>query len=242
MLNFNPAKKAAKHLINKAGYSLVRLEENESQFLYDAGKIYRKYSSYTMIPKYTFIENLRLCRKIENIYGCIVECGVWRGGMIASIAEMLGNDRSYYLFDSFEGLPSAQKIDGRDALVWQNNKYGEDYFDNCKAEEAYAYEAMKMADVSSYELIKGWFSDTVAHFEFDEPIALLRLDGDWYDSTMQCIEALYPKVAQGGVIIVDDYYVWDGCSRAIHDYLSLNKLPCKIRQIQNNCYIIKNDF
>ncbi len=241
MLNFISAKKVAKNLISKTGYSLVRLEENELQFLSEAIGIYEKYSLYTMIPRKTFIENLRLCRKIESTHGCIVECGVWRGGMIASIAEMLGNNRSYYLFDSFEGLPSAQKIDGVDALSWQSNKDSAYYFDNCKAEEIYAHEAMKMSGVSNYKLVKGWFSDTVSHAQFDEPIALLRLDGDWYDSTMQCIEALYPKIAQGGIVIVDDYYVWDGCSRAIHDYLSLNKLSCKIRQIQNNCYIIKND-
>lgn len=239
MLNFNSARRAIKYLVGRAGYSVAKLEEKEFQFLENANNAYEKYCAYTMIPKGTFIENLRLCQKINNIRGCVVECGVWRGGMIASIAEILGNNRRYYLFDSFEGLPPAKQIDGKDALAWQSNKDSIYYYDNCKAEELYAKEAMEMASASDYRIVKGWFLETLSKFPLDESIALLRLDGDWYDSTMQCIEALYPKVAQGGIIIVDDYYTWDGCSRAVHDYLSRHQLPHRIRQAQNNCYIIK---
>lgn len=232
-------KKIIKSLANKLGYSFIKIDQEEEKFLSYAYRLHKKYSSYTMIAKDTFVENLRLCKNFSNIHGCVVECGVWRGGMIASIAEILGNDRNYYLFDSFEGLPPAKEIDGEAALAWQRNKEGSYFFDNCKAETIYADEAMKMAGVSRYQLVKGWFSETIAKFQFDEDIALLRLDGDWYESTMQCIELLYPKVAKGGVIIIDDYYVWDGCSRAIHDYLSAHKLTCRIHQIQRNCYIIK---
>jgi hypothetical protein len=67
------------------------------------------------------------------------------------------------------------------------------------------------------------------------------LDGDWYDSTMDCLANLFNKVNKGGIIIVDDYYVWDGCSRAVHDYLSKNNLTEKIRQSEAGiCYIIKD--
>jgi O-methyltransferase len=232
-------KKNLKNVINKIGYKFLKIDKEEAKFLENTYRLYEKYSSYTMIPKNTFIENLKLCRNLSTIHGCVVECGVWRGGMIASIAEILGKDRNYYLFDSFEGLPEAKEIDGKDALAWQRNKDNPYFFDNCKAETVYADTAMKMAEVSKYQLVKGWFSDTIPNFKFDEDIAILRLDGDWYESTMQCMEFLYPKVAKGGVIIVDDYYVWDGCSRAIHDYLSIHKIPCRIRQIQSNCYIIK---
>jgi O-methyltransferase len=232
-------KKIIRSLVNKVGYYFFKIDQEEEIFLKNAYRLYEKYSDYTMISKYTFIENLKLCRNLSTIHGCVVECGVWRGGMIAAIAEILGNSRNYYLFDSFEGLPEAKEIDGEGALVWQRDKENPYFFDNCKAETMYADKAMKMAEVSKYQLVKGWFSDTIPNFKFDEDIAILRLDGDWYESTMQCMEFLYPKVAKGGVIIVDDYYVWDGCSRAIHDYLSIHKIPCRIRQIQSNCYIIK---
>jgi hypothetical protein len=193
-----------------------------------------------MIPKQTFLDNLKLCHNFSNLKGCIIECGVWRGGMIAALSEILGQDRNYYLFDSFEGLPEAKQIDGDAAIKWQSNKEGLFYFDNCTAEISYAEEAMKLSGAKSYQIIKGWFSDTLPKFTPKQEIAVLRLDGDWYDSTMQCLTSLYPLVTKGGLIIVDDYYAWDGCSRAIHDYLSTHKLTDRIFQINGNCYIIKN--
>ena len=235
----NIFKKNLQSVSHKLGYKFLKIDQNKEKFLENAYRLYEKYSAYTMVPKDTFIENLKLCRNLITIHGCVVECGVWRGGMIAAMAEILGNGRTYYLFDSFEGLPEAKEIDGESALAWQRDKENPYFFDNCKAETMYADKAMKMAEVSNYKLVKGWFSDTIPHFKFDEDIAILRLDGDWYESTMQCMEFLYPKVATGGVIIIDDYYTWDGCSRAIHDYLSAHKLPCRINQIQGNCYIVK---
>ena len=202
--------------------------------------LYLKYKRYTMIPEQIYYGNLELMNNFKSISGCIVECGVWRGGMIASIAELLGSDRNYYLFDSFEGLPEAKEIDGQAAINWQNDKESEFYFDNCKAEANFADTAMKISQVKNYQLVRGWFSDTVLKYSFDSPIAMLRLDGDWYESTMDCLEGLFPKVAQGGLIILDDYYTWDGCSRALHDYLSKNNLAERIQEYPPGiCYLKK---
>lgn len=70
-------------------------------------------------------------------------------------------------------------------------------------------------------------------------ISILRLDGDWYNSTMQCLSSLFPMVKEGGIIIVDDYFVWDGCSRAVHDYLSKNSSVEKIQTFNNKICFIK---
>jgi len=224
--------------ITSLGHSLLR-SIRETQLSIKFSNLYEKYSSYTMIPKPTFVENLKLCKRFRHVRGCIIECGVWRGGMSAAMAEVLGNDRNYYLFDSFEGLPEAKKIDGEAAINWQSNKESPLYYENCKAEIKYADKAMKISGAKNYKLIKGWFSETLPTFESEEEISILRLDGDWYDSTMDCLRFLYPKVAKGGLIIVDDYYAWDGCSRAVHDYLSIQKLSDRIFQIHGNSYIIK---
>lgn len=104
---------------------------------------------------------------------------------------------------------------------------------------SYAEEAMRMAGQNKFHLIKGWFSETLPFFKPDLPIAILRLDGDWYDSTMDCLNNLFPLVKEGGIVIMDDYYVWDGCSRAVHDYFSKTNLPLKIRSFNNVCYFIK---
>jgi O-methyltransferase len=233
-------KKFAKIIINLFGYDLAPFNQLEKSKEVRYSQIYTKYSNYTMISKDVFTANLDLCLNFQHLQGVVVECGVWRGGMIAAMSEVLG-DRKYFLFDSFEGLPTAKEIDGESAIAWQKDTGGDFYFDNCKAEIYYAEQAMSLSPIKDYQLVKGWFSETLPNFDFNEQIAILRLDADWYESTIQCLDYLYPKVIEGGLIILDDYYTWDGCSRAVHDYLSSNKLTARIRSLKGgNCYIVKN--
>lgn len=210
---------------------------------YDSlAQIYELFTDYTMIGKQDYILNLKLAQTIEKLRGAIVECGVWRGGMSAGIAKLLGSDRNYFLFDSFEGLPPAQAIDGQAAKNWQNNKTSPKYYNNCEAEIKFAKNAMNIAlggKIEQANLIKGWFNQTLPEFKLDEPIALLRLDGDWYESTMTCLEYLFPYVCKDGLIIIDDYYVWDGCSRAVHDFLSVNKRVERVSQFENRTAFIR---
>lgn len=205
-------------------------------------RIYRKYSEYTMVPKKDYFNSLDLVSKYKKVDGCIIECGVWRGGMIAGMADVLGANREYYLFDSFEGLPDAKEIDGEGALAWQADKESSNYHDNCTAEIEWAQKAMNKSKATNVTFLKGWFEDTIPQFQLKEPIAVLRLDGDWYDSTMVCLEHLFPLVIPGGLIILDDYYAWDGCSKALHDYLSKHKRSERIKQAYTSgCFLIKNN-
>jgi O-methyltransferase len=200
--------------------------------------VYEKYKAYTMIDRSSYLTNLGLAREAGKVSGCVVECGVWRGGMSAGIAEVLGPSRDYYLFDSFEGLPPAKEgVDGSSAIKYQAEKTSPYYHDNCRAEIEYATTAMKMSGATSLQLVKGWFENTVPTFVLDQPIALLRLDGDWYESTMTCLEHFAPRVAPGGLIVIDDYLVWDGCARAVHDYLSKHSLPHRIEQTRSVVFI-----
>jgi O-methyltransferase len=202
--------------------------------------IYKQFQQYTMVGKERYITNLQLVEIFKPVPGVIVECGAWKGGMIAGIAMILGDDREYLLFDSFEGLPPAREIDGEHALKWQADKTSPYYYNNCTADEKDAVDAMKMSGVTKYKIIKGWFIQTLSSLNFDKNIAILRLDGDWYDSTMQCLEALFHHVHVGGLIIIDDYYDWDGCSKAVHDYLSGNQRSERIYQANNIvCYLVK---
>jgi O-methyltransferase len=151
--------------------------------------------------------------------------------MIAGIAEVLGPGRSYYILDSFQGLPPADPVkDGMQAVAYQADRQNPAYHDNCRAEATFAKRAMQRAGATHYELLAGWFEDTLPLLKPAEPIALLRLDADWYESTMQCLMALYPLVRPGGLIIFDDYHYWDGCTRAVHDYLVQHGLPERIRE------------
>lgn len=193
-----------------------------------------------MIAPETYVRNLMVAEHFRDQAGMVVECGTWRGGMIAGIAELLGNAFSYQLFDSFEGLPPAKPIDGEAALQWQADVESPTYFDNCTADQASADTAMRLSGATHYSIYKGWFSETLPQLS-PQPIAILRLDADWYDSTMDCLTHLYPRVAVGGVVIIDDYYTWDGCTQAVHDYLSHNKICDRIRQFDDDvCFIVKD--
>ncbi len=89
-----------------------------------------------------------------------------------------------------------------------------------------------------------WFNKTLGELveaAQDRSIALLRLDCDWHDSPRSCLEHLVTLVPKGGLIIVDDNYAWDGCARAVHDYLSCHDLLYGIRSLPNwhGAYFIK---
>jgi O-methyltransferase len=189
-----------------------------------------QFAGATMIPPDAYVDNLRLAQRVAGISGAVVECGVWRGGMAAGIAKTLGPGRDYVLFDSFEGLPPAREIDGQAAIAWQRDTTSPEYFDNCRAEMSAAWSAMRAAGISEPDLRKGWFEETVPLFAATEtPIALLRLDGDWYDSTLVCLQNLFPLVVESGIVIIDDYGTWDGCTKAVHAYLAENSRPEAIR-------------
>lgn len=204
--------------------------------------LYDRFKGFTMMSRWNYAKNLFLVDRFRNVPGVVVECGVWRGGMSAGMAAVLGPGREYYLFDSFQGLPAAKEIDGKEMLKWQAAKDAPGYFNNCSAEECFAREAMKLAGAPDAHIVKGWFKDTLPQFPKDREIAVLRLDGDLFESTMECLENLYPRVAKGGLIIIDDYCIWDGCAKAVHRFLAQRDLALKIRLYDNEVSFIVNDI
>ena len=220
--------------VSRRARSLLQAEARRAS----ARRMFSRYSQFTMIPRETFVENIVLCQQWAAS-GCIVECGVWRGGMSAGMADTLPG-RSHFLFDSFEGLPPAREIDGPAALAWQADIDAPGYHDNCSAEKSFSHTAMAMSRAGSFELIQGWFSSTLPGFRPPEPIGVLRLDADWYDLTMDCLVNLYRHVAPRGLIILDDYHQWDGCSRALHDFLAAEKRTERICQSPGGvCFMLK---
>jgi O-methyltransferase len=196
---------------------------------------YLKYKRFTMITRLAYTENLALIAAALNRAalknGAIVECGTWRGGMSAGMIEVGGRDRQYLFFDSFEGLPPARELDGAAAMHWQANVTSRHYFDNCRASLQDFERTIALTGISldCVEIRKGFFADTFPTFQAPS-IAVLRLDGDWYDSTMECLEKFWDHVIPGGLIIIDDYYTWDGCCRAVHDFLAKRQATERLSQ------------
>jgi O-methyltransferase len=208
-------------------------------------ELWEQFSHYTMLSQARFFENAALIQHFgTRLDGAFVECGIWRGGMAAVMIALGGPERSYHFFDSFEGLPPARAIDGGDALAWQENTQSPAYFNNCSAglEEFMALIRGQPAGPGHVAVHKGWFHETVPD-QVKEPIAVLRLDGDWYDSTLVCLDHLYSRVEFGGLIIIDDYADWDGCTRAVHDFLSRTQSAARIERtpLAHVTYLLKAD-
>ncbi len=216
-------------------------------------QILARVGPYTMVsePAIRFVCEQAVAMVRNGIPGSFVECGVWRGG--SSMAMLLPQraafgkvERLVYMLDSFEGLPPVTVRDGPLAAQWKQGGDPTNYLDNCRASLEELQHALKTLGFSSenFRIVPGWFNQSVPALVPQlqrEGIALLRLDGDWYDSTMTCLEHLVPLVAEGGVVIVDDYYAWDGCARAVHDYLSRHDLAYRLRSLPawQGAYFIK---
>ena len=195
-------------------------------------KIHDRYKTHTMMDLYLFADNLKLAQGVDHILGDVVKCGVWRGGMSAGLATVLTGNRHYYLFDSFEGMPAPTEQDGASAHAWFRGEMPHSYYDNCSADTSFAQAVMETTS-KPFTLVKGWFNQTLPDFEIKAPIAILRLDADWYDSIKICLEKFYPAMARGGLVLLDDYYTWDGCSRAVHDFLSQRQSTARISKSNN---------
>lgn len=200
--------------------------------------LYRRYSNRSMLGRRLFTENLLLAKSHLNksgIKGCYVECGIWAGGLSFAMMDALPQITKFYLFDSFEGLPEPTIEDGEEA-----KDPGNLWHDNNKADYDDFMRALTRTGHSNVEVYKGWFKETLPNFRPAYPIAILRLDGDWYESTMTCLLYLYDRVMSGGLIIIDDYDDWVGCRKALHDFLSAAEAPERIqRSPRGVVYLIK---
>jgi len=167
-----------------------------------------------------------VCR--HEIPGDIVECGVWRGGsMMAAALTLLecGARRRLHLFDTFAGMPPPAAVDRDFSGVLAAERLA--------AEDPLAGHTWchsPLADVRANLLSTGYPAERVRFVagrveetlpgEAPEQIAILRLDTDWYESTRHELEHLYPRLAVGGVLIIDDYGHWQGARRAVDEYLA----------------------
>lgn len=202
--------------------------------------VFSRFKNDTLVRFDAYCANLRLANRFKHLPGAIVECGTWKGGMIAGLACLFGTKRSYYLFDSFEGLPPAKEIDGERALGWQADTKSPHYFDNCRASIEDAQKAMELAGIRDARIVKGWFENTLPITAISDGILILRMDGDWYDSTMCILNNLFHQVVPGGCLIIDDYHYWEGCSKAVHDFLSRNNRPERINMFNDQvAFIVK---
>jgi O-methyltransferase len=169
------------------------------------------------------LDNLQTCVERvlhEGVPGDLIETGVWRGGATIFMRAILTaygvKDRQVWVADSFEGLPLPDP-----------EKYPEDEGDEFHTPELEIL-AVPLEEVrdnfrgyglldEQVRFLRGWFRDTLPEAPI-KSLAVLRLDGDMYESTMDALVNLYPKLSPGGYCIVDDYGAIEACRQAVHDY------------------------
>jgi macrocin-O-methyltransferase TylF-like protien len=167
------------------------------------------------------LENIQFCVEQimqDNVPGDLIETGVWRGGAVIFMKALLENagikNRVVWVADSFEGLPEPdeQKYQAdKGDLHYTQSKLGISMEQVQKNFEKYGL----MDD--GVKFLKGWFKDTLPLAPIEQ-LALLRLDGDMYESTMDGLTNLYPKLSVGGFIIIDDWGAIPACKQAVIDY------------------------
>ena len=176
----------------------------------------------------------------KEVRGDIVQCGVWRGGSAALIAHVIqssgGPLRNLHLLDSFEGIPEPDgTVDGERAIR-EAREYGTDtngelvpnpqFYLNMGRPVGYIEDVQSLLEEKlGYDrdfifYHKGMFEDVIPRIDSQiDSISLLHLDGDLYSSTKVCLEYLYDKVVSGGIVIIDDYGAYDGCRKAVDEFL-----------------------
>jgi O-methyltransferase len=206
-------------LVRRRPYDPARREEGVDQPMF----------GYSMAG-HRRMENVRSCVEdviARGIPGDFLEAGAWRGGMtiwMRALLQQYGvNDRTVWVADSFDGLPESRgSHDGPDLSHVEHLKV------SLRAVKA-NFEQFGLLD-EQVKFIPGWFKDTLPIAPVDR-LAVLRLDGDMYTSTMETLVPLYDKVSPGGWIIVDDFFAWDGCRAAVRDFLRVRGLDPHIRRI-----------
>ncbi len=165
----------------------------------------------------------------EGRVGCYLEAGCALGGSAIVLATAKDQGRPLFVHDVFGMIPPPTAEDGADVHrryetissgkatgIGGRLYYGYEIDLKEQVERAFADLSVPINE-NAVELVEGLFQDTIAG---DEPVALAHIDGDWYDSVRTCLARIGPRLPSGGVMVIDDYFHWSGCRRAVDRFLA----------------------
>ena len=227
-------------MMHNSGYHISRIENKAYSKQYRG--IFKIVSPYTLTKLeavQSLIDSVKYLTK-NNIKGDFIECGVWKGGsimtMIKTLQELNLNDRDVFLYDTFTGMSKPTSED-----IASNGRIGSELYtgipnddpDANPLEEVQRNVSSLNYDENKIHYIKGKVEDTLPN-NTHEKIALLRLDTDWYESTKCELEHLFPKLVNGGILIIDDYGDWNGAKKAVKEYLKQNNHAVMLHRLPGN--------
>ena len=220
-------------------------DETELHYINDFINHYIKGVAISMLPLARF-ENLQSCILDvlkRGVPGDLIETGVWRGGATIFMRGVLKAcqivDKTVWVADSFEGLPEPDaerfpleaKVHGGRVMKRVYNNF------SVSIEEVQRnFRAYGLLD-DQVRFLKGWFKDTLPEAPM-QALSIIRLDGDYYESTWDALTSLYDKLSVGGYAIVDDYGedLWTYCRRAVDDFRAQRGIQEPIIRVDSKCY------
>ena len=220
-------------------------QDNELRYVGEFIDHYIEGRAISMLPLARF-RNIRECmfEIIERqVPGDFIETGVWRGGATIFMRGLLKaldiRDRIVWVADSFRGLPSpdpdkfpVEARAHRGAVMAKSYKHFAVGIDEVRAN----FRTYGLLD-AQVRFLEGWFKDTLPAAPI-ERLALMRLDGDYYESTMDALVALYDRLSIGGFVIVDDYgeETWTCCRQAVAEFRSSRSITEPLIRVDSKCY------
>lgn len=231
--------------------------------------VYHFVSMWTMVnkAKLQMVHDAVIILNAKGIPGDIVECGVWKGGatmtmMLAALSNGdMSNPRTFWLFDTFQGLPKPTQEDGDKAQkIWSEVNAGQ----NLSARDGmldiasngkwnYGPKPIVKNNIRStgyptthIRLVEGKVEDTLPITKLPAKFAVVRLDTDWYLSTKMELEMMWDRLSSGGLLIIDDYCSWGGSTKATDEFFQsrglssilakaktkLSKRPAAVRKFE----------
>lgn len=220
----------------RLGYSVTRVLSRVGELL-SAPDDLRPVMRYTMVSRRR-LENLRALAAqavAEGVPGDFMECGTWKGGsgaLLAQQGEQADPPRTMWFCDSYQGLPQAGQADGWFAQLWTGRV-------QATPDDVRAALASLGVSEDHVRILRGWFNETLPTCDAGA-LALLHIDCDWYDSVMCCLDCLWERVSPGGFVVFDDYGYWPGCRAAADEFLGARGLRDKLVRVDaTGCYLRK---
>jgi len=242
-------KRIIKKVFDQVGFEIHKkgpVQEFPIDFDNDTIEIIKSTKPFTLTSKERNFALIEAVKYVTNhqIPGDIVECGVWKGGSVMIIAKTLINlknqEKEIHLFDTFEGMtkptefdiPSSGRFDASERFEKYKTGNNSSNWSKADLNEVKNNVYSTGYNKEKFHFIKGKVETTLPQFA-PEKISILRLDTDWYESTLHELIHLFPKLVKGGVLIIDDYGYWKGSRKAVDEYFAKNMIKILLNRIDS---------
>ncbi len=206
--------------------------------------------AYTMVPLVR-LDNIERCMNdvlANGVPGDFIETGVWRGGTTIFMRGFLAvrgvTERKVWAADSFQGLPAPdpEKFPNEARAHASKAMAGEfKHLAASRADVEQNFARFGLLD-EQVRFLEGWFRDTLPQAPI-ERLAIMRLDGDYYESTMDALTNLYDKLSPGGYVVVDDYgeNEWTYCAKAVDEFRRSRGITTELVRVDSKCYFWRRE-